>query len=257
MVITQCVMQCGVDNLLNLLYHVICYRILTEPQLPETTACISNNIIMTKKLLAHVRKSIWQFYNQVFISVIHQFDTHQRWWLCFHFYWFVYSLWLSVNNITEKGWKGWQYLGTLLCQQIKRTVCYFVLSDGVGMQMEAKCASVNNITDTVSMNFQNTICDFHYSEVIMSAMASQITGVSLACSTVFAGADKKKTSKLSSRHCPFLRGIHQQPANYPHKVPVTWKMFPFHGVIILGEVPDRFTDHGDKGVMVSFMNIVS
>ena len=36
----------------------------------------------------------------------------------------------------------------------------------------------------------------HYSYVIMSPMASQITGVSMVCSIVCSGADKKKTSKL-------------------------------------------------------------
>ena len=35
-----------------------------------------------------------------------------------------------------------------------------------------------------------------YSDVIMSSMASQITGVSIVCSTVRSGTDQKKTSKL-------------------------------------------------------------
>ena len=38
--------------------------------------------------------------------------------------------------------------------------------------------------------------DAHYSDVIMSAMVSQLTGVSSVCSTVCSGADQRKTSKL-------------------------------------------------------------
>ena len=36
----------------------------------------------------------------------------------------------------------------------------------------------------------------HYNDVIMSVIASQITGVSIVYSAVCSGADKKKTSKL-------------------------------------------------------------
>ena len=36
------------------------------------------------------------------------------------------------------------------------------------------------------------VCYFHYSDVIMSAMASEITGVSMVCSTVCSGVDHRK-----------------------------------------------------------------
>ena len=55
----------------------------------------------------------------------------------------------------------------------------------------------------------------------MSAMASQIISVSIVCSTVCSGADKKKTSKL--RALAFVRGIHRWPVNSQHKGPETWK----------------------------------
>ena len=70
----------------------------------------------------------------------------------------------------------------------------------------------------------------HYNDVIMSAMASQITSVSIVCSTVCPSADQRKHQ--SSASLAFLWGIHQWPANSPHK-PVTWKMFPFDDVIML------------------------
>ena len=62
----------------------------------------------------------------------------------------------------------------------------------------------------------------HYSDVIMSAMASKITGVSTVCSTICSGADQRKHQ--SSASLAFVRGIHRWPVNSPHKEPVTWKM---------------------------------
>ena len=65
----------------------------------------------------------------------------------------------------------------------------------------------------------------------MSAMASQITSVSIVCSTVSAGADQR--NHQSSASLAFVRGIHRWPVNPPHKWPVTRKMFPLDDVIML------------------------
>ena len=47
----------------------------------------------------------------------------------------------------------------------------------------------------------------HYNDVIMSAMASQITGVSIVCSAVSSGADQRKHQ--SSASLAFVWGIHR------------------------------------------------
>ena len=70
----------------------------------------------------------------------------------------------------------------------------------------------------------------HYNNVIMSAMASQITDVSIVCSAVGSGTDQRKHQ--SSASLAFVRGIHRWPGNSPHIRPVTRKMFPFDDVII-------------------------
>ena len=70
----------------------------------------------------------------------------------------------------------------------------------------------------------------HYSDVIMSAMASQITGISMVCSTVCSGTDQRKHQRSAS--LPYVRGIQQWPMNSPHKWPITRKMFPFDDVIM-------------------------
>ena len=70
----------------------------------------------------------------------------------------------------------------------------------------------------------------YYSEVIKSAMASRITGISIVCSTVCWGADQWKHQ--SSASLAFVRGIHRSPVNPPHKWPATRKVFPFDDVIM-------------------------
>ena len=57
----------------------------------------------------------------------------------------------------------------------------------------------------------------------MSAMAPQITGVSIVRSTVFSGADERKHQ--SSASLAFVRGIHRLPVVSHRKGPVTWIPF--------------------------------
>ena len=70
----------------------------------------------------------------------------------------------------------------------------------------------------------------HYSDVIMGAMASEITGVSVVCLIVCTGADPRKHQNSAS--LAFVRGIHRWPVNSLHKGSVMRKMFPFDDVIM-------------------------
>ena len=74
------------------------------------------------------------------------------------------------------------------------------------------------------------MCMEHYDDVIMSAMASQITSLTIVYSTVYSGADQSKHQ--SSASLAFVWGIHRGPVNSPHIWPVTRKMFPFDDVIM-------------------------
>ena len=62
----------------------------------------------------------------------------------------------------------------------------------------------------------------HYCDVIMTAMASQITSLTIVYSTVHSDADQSKHQ--SSAWLAFGRGIHRWPVNSPHKGPVTRKI---------------------------------
>ena len=70
-----------------------------------------------------------------------------------------------------------------------------------------------------------------YNDVIMNAMASQTTSLTIVYSTVYSGADQSKHQ--SSASMAFVWGIHRGPVNSPHKWPVTWKMLPFDDVIVV------------------------
>ena len=71
----------------------------------------------------------------------------------------------------------------------------------------------------------------HYGDVIMGAMASQITSLPIVYLTVHSGTDQRKHQ--SSTSLAFVWGIHRWPVNSPHKWPVMQKMFPFDDVIMI------------------------
>ena len=70
----------------------------------------------------------------------------------------------------------------------------------------------------------------HYNDIIMTAMASQITSLAIVYSTVYSGADQRKHQ--SSVSLAFVRGIHRWPVNLLLIGPVTRKMFLFDDVIM-------------------------
>ena len=83
----------------------------------------------------------------------------------------------------------------------------------------------------------------HYGDVLMGAIASQITSLAIVYSTVYSDADQRKFQ--SSASLAFVWGIHRGPVNSPHKWPVTRKMFPFDDVI-MGPCQGDDRDHAFK-----------
>ena len=71
----------------------------------------------------------------------------------------------------------------------------------------------------------------HYCDVIMGAMASEITSLTIVYSTVYSGKDQRKHQ--SSVSLAFGRGIHWEPVNSPHKWPLTRRMSPFDDAIMI------------------------
>ena len=75
-----------------------------------------------------------------------------------------------------------------------------------------------------------TFAPQHYTDAIMSAMASQITSLTTLYSTVYWGTVQWK--HRSSASLAFVRGILRWPLNSPHKRPVTRNKFPFNYAIL-------------------------
>ena len=88
------------------------------------------------------------------------------------------------------------------------------------------------------MNAMNILFDpdcprvhMHNNDLIKSAMASQITSLTIVYTTAYLGADQKRKHQ-SSTSLAFVRGIHRWPVISPHKGLVTPKIFPFEHVIM-------------------------
>ena len=70
----------------------------------------------------------------------------------------------------------------------------------------------------------------HYNDVMMGAIAFQISSLTIVHSTVYSGADQRR--HRSSMSLAFVCGNHRGRVNSPHKWSVTRKMFPFDDVIM-------------------------
>ena len=67
----------------------------------------------------------------------------------------------------------------------------------------------------------------HYGDVIMGAIASQITSLAIVYSTVYYQRKHQSSASLA-----VVWGINRGSVNSPHKWPITRKMFPFDDVIM-------------------------
>ena len=82
--------------------------------------------------------------------------------------------------------------------------------------------------------FRTCTTHLHYDDVIMTMLESQITSLTVVYSIVYTGVHQRKHQ--SSASLAFVREIHRGPVNFPHKWPVTRKMFPFDDVIMSTEI---------------------
>ena len=82
----------------------------------------------------------------------------------------------------------------------------------------------------MAFSCHDAMMSFHYNDVIMCAIASPITSLTIVYSTVYSDADQRKLYSPASQ--ALVRGIPRGPLNSPHKWPVTRKMFPFDDVIM-------------------------
>ena len=75
----------------------------------------------------------------------------------------------------------------------------------------------------------NGMLSYHYNDVIMGMIASQITSLTIVYSTDYSDADQRKYQSYAS--LASVRGIHRRLMNSTHKWPVMRKIFQFDDVI--------------------------
>ena len=90
--------------------------------------------------------------------------------------------------------------------------------------------SIKPLPESMLTHHQLSFVHSHYDDVIMTMLASQITSLTVVYSIVYSGVNQRKHQ--SSASLAFVREIHRGPVNFPHKWPVTRKMFPFDDVIM-------------------------
>ena len=97
------------------------------------------------------------------------------------------------------------------------------------LQGLAELESLPHTPSAIRMKCNLFQCSFD--AVLMVAMASQITSLTIVYSTVYSGTDQRKHQRSAS--LAFVWWIHRGLMKSPHtEWPVTRKMFPFDDVII-------------------------
>ena len=98
----------------------------------------------------------------------------------------------------------------------------FILQE-VDISTMIKCVINMFITVTFSRRV-------HYNDIIMSAVASQITSLTIVYSTIYSVTDQRKHQSSTSQ--AFMRGIYRWLVNSPQEGPVTQKLFPLDDIIM-------------------------
>ena len=95
---------------------------------------------------------------------------------------------------------------------------------------------------------------WHYNDVIMGLVVSQITRLTVVYWTVYSGAYQRKSQ--SSASLAFVRGIHWWSVNSPHKWPVCFHLmtsclhFPFYPLVYICNLYIYLFEHDENKTYV-------
>ena len=139
-----------------------------------------------------------------------------------------------LGSLWRRLWRGNEHERNLHCIRIcfRHRIWAATLSDGTAyLYYNANCLSNFNDILVFSTIYEHWECrSSHYCDVIMCAMASQITSLTVVYSTVYSGPAQRKHQ--SSASLAVLRGIHRSPVNFPSQMASYAEMFPFDDVIM-------------------------
>ena len=91
------------------------------------------------------------------------------------------------------------------------------------------------------------LTDLHYNDVIMSAMASQLTSLRIIYPIVYSGADQIKHQKLCvtglcDGNSPFTGEFPARRANNAEKVSIWWRHHVYHLLDMITYIPSQWLD---------------
>ena len=154
----------------------------------------------------------------IYCNCVKQFQVTAGWrWVCFH---------SCVNFYMNQLWSWNCHLHGMFCVDSVLLSCARKFPKRVLRNFRRLRFPLQSSRLIAGFNKRH-YC--HYCEVIMGAMASQITSLTIYL-TLHSGTDHRKHQRSAS--LAFVRGIHRWPVNSLHKWPVTRKMFPFDDVIM-------------------------
>ena len=142
-----------------------------------------------------------------------------------------YFLWTAWTN----GWANYREASYLRRQRANYDVTVMGIWKGnVRVLVSCEGELMSYQESQIAFGWVVICISYHYNDIIMGAIASQITSLTIVYSTLYSDADQRKHQ--SSASLAFVLGIHRSPVNSPHKWPVTGKMFPFDDVIMISKL---------------------
>ena len=149
----------------------------------------------------------------------------------FHCFWLCFFIYHNASKYDNTLFSFTVFSCLKLLYFLHSTLLLSLYIDVVLTLSNSCCTYIDLCWSGKGKGFVETRRDgYHYSDVIMSAMASQITSLTSVYPTVYSNADQRKYQ--SSASLAFVRLIQRWPVNTPHKGPLTRKMFPFDGVFV-------------------------
>ena len=150
----------------------------------------------------------------------------------FEFHWNMFP---GVKSSIYQNWLRW-WIGAYSAPSHIWTnggLIYWRVYASLGRTQRPRQFFADGIFKLVS--FYKIYC--HYDDVIMGAMASQISSLTIVCSTVDSGVDQSKHQ--SSASVAFVRGIHRLPVNSPQmasnaeNVSIWWRHHVFRNEVLV------------------------
>ena len=146
----------------------------------------------------------------------------------------VYSdLWRHTVSLGHNESNEWDRNEMVAMVQTPFLNTFVFYENGILTQISHGFVRINSMAALVQImaHAEQAIRHHHYDDVRMGAIASQITSLTIVYSIVYSDADQRKHQ--SSASLAFVWVIHRGPVNFPHKWPVTRKMFTLDDVIML------------------------